>query len=773
MNIDSGNQCAIAADILRTMIVSSVDGVTLINSSGYILDVNDSYCLLVGYTREELLKMHMSEIDVIDNADDVARRSEEIMLKGFLRFEAQHLRKNGSPIDVEVSATYTPLHDASFFSIIRDISQQKRTKKQLQESEDRYKSILESQAEFVDRSLPGGILTYVNPAFARFTGIEAEALLGKSFYPFIHENDREEAISKIESINRENPTVEIEWRIALLNGDIHWTHWSHTGIYDEQGTLIEYQSLGKDITEQRVAENALRESELKYRLLFECAGDSISVMDLQGKLLTVNPIACKMLGYTNDELLALSADKIDTRPAEMAANIGKLLDQGYYSGEIELVRKDGSTVTVSVDARTIVWDGQDAIMSVCRDITDRKHAEYERLNLEKQLLHVQKLESLGVMAGGIAHDFNNLLQSILGNMELAVMTLDPDSESKKYLTYASNSAKRAEHLTHLMLTYAGNGFISKKNLQLNDQIRENVELLRSAATTSVSIELSLSEDLPEIKANEAQIQQVVMNLITNGAESIAKQQGYVRITTGEKNCDQNYFSSSLLDLKQEPGSYVYLDVKDNGCGMSAETIKCLFDPFFTTKFTGRGLGMSAVMGIMKSHKGAMFVHSEQGKGTTFRVLFPISTTPTTIEPVAVASDAKHTSQDDVFSGTALVVDDEKPVLRTCAKMVQLIGYKVITACDGLDAVAKYREHQNEIELVIMDLTMPNMDGLAAMAEIYSIRPNTKVIISSGFNGADLNERITGKAPSGFIRKPYRLSVLEAELRRVKQIATHP
>jgi CheY-like chemotaxis protein len=332
-----------------------------------------------------------------------------------------------------------------------------------------------------------------------------------------------------------------------------------------------------------------------------------------------------------------------------------------------------------------------------------------------------------------------------------------------------NSAKRAAHLTNLMLTYAGKGLITKKNLNLNDHIKEHILLLRSAASTSVPIQLSLSADLPEINADEAQIQQVVMNLITNAAESIDKPEGNISIITGIKNCVQKYLSDSLVDVKLEPGSYVYLEVKDNGCGMSQETLKRLFDPFFTTKFTGRGLGMSAVMGILKSHKGALLVESEPGKGTTFRVLFPISTTPAPAndkDPVE-SSDENCTSQEKVLSGAVLVVDDEKSVLRICTKMVQLIGFNVITASDGLDAVAKYRKHQDEIELVLMDLTMPNMDGLTAMAEIYSIRPDIKVILSSGYNKEELSERITGKAPSGFIRKPYSLNDLEAELQRAR------
>lgn len=252
-----------------------------------------------------------------------------------------------------------------------------------------------------------------------------------------------------------------------------------------------------------------------------------------------------------------------------------------------------------------------------------------RLKYERQMLHAQKLESLGIMAGGIAHDFNNLLQSVLGNLELALMKLAPDSAPQKNIANAMSSAKRAANLTSLMLTYVGRGIVAKKQLNLNTLVRENVEMLITADSTAVSTELRFYPELPYIMADEAHIQQVVMNLILNASESIEKQPGFIKIATGIQNCDQACLANSLLDEKPEPGRYVFLEISDNGCGMGDETIKRLFDPFFTTKFTGRGLGMSAVMGIMRTHGGALFVESRLGEGTTFRALFPV---PVSVRP---------------------------------------------------------------------------------------------------------------------------------------------
>ena len=392
----------------------------------------------------------------------------------------------------------------------------------------------------------------------------------------------------------------------------------------------------------------------------------------------------------------------------------------------------------------------------------------ERLDYERQMLQTQKLESLGVMAGGIAHDYNNLLQSILGNIELATMKLGPDSESRKFIDNAMNSGKHAAHLTSLLLTYVGKGFVAKKELDLNELVRDNSEMLKTAASKGVFMELRLSEELPHIVGDEAHIQQVVMNLIINAAESIEGERGVVRLTTGIQICDQSSMAASLVDKKPEPGSFVYLEVSDNGCGMNEETLKRLFDPFFTTKFAGRGLGMSAVIGIVKLHCGVLFVESEPGKGTSIKVLFPFteSVLPDMDQEAVYPLQEKSASPESPLTGLALVVDDEKSVLKICSKMVALCGFKVITACDGADAVAKFRENADEIAVVLMDLTMPNMDGITAMDEIFNIRPDVKVILASGFTEEELGERITSQAPSGFIRKPYSIKVLEAELRKV-------
>jgi len=458
---------------------------------------------------------------------------------------------------------------------------------------------------------------------------------------------------------------------------------------------------------------------------------------------------------------------------------------------INILQRGDFTSRINIDYVDEAGRAAVAINNLADELLRRNEENHllqeERLKLERQLLTSQKLESLGIMAGGIAHDFNNLLQSILGNIELAAMKMEPGTTQKKFIDNAIKSGKRAAHLTDLMLAYTGKRYTVRKKLDLNELVSENAEILRTAATTSVSMKLQLSPNLPLIEADEANVQQVVMNLITNAAESIVELPGIVKLTTGLQRYDQFDLAASLLEVKPPSGEFVFLEVSDNGCGMSAETLARIFDPFFTTKFTGRGLGMSAVIGIIKAHNGALFVESEPGRGTSFRALFPIMESApaaanlpypdpdpltqlsTSLPPEAEEIKSGHeksSSSEKPLSGTVLIADDEKSVLKICTKMVGLCGFTTFTASDGVEAVSVFREHADKISVVLLDLTMPNMDGVTAMEEIYKIRPDTSVIIASGFTREELSGRIIGQSACGFIRKPYNLKTLETELRRV-------
>jgi signal transduction histidine kinase len=392
-------------------------------------------------------------------------------------------------------------------------------------------------------------------------------------------------------------------------------------------------------------------------------------------------------------------------------------------------------------------------------INARKQAEEERLNLEKQLLHAQKLESLGVLAGGIAHDFNNILTAILGNADLALMRINRESPAVDNLHKIEQAAARAADLAKQMLAYSGKGKFVIEHIDLNCLLEEMLSMIEVSISKKAALRLNLTRPLATVEADATQIHQVVMNLVINASEALGNNNGSITITTNHMECDQSYLDSIWPSENLPEGQYVVLDIADNGCGMNKETLGKIFDPFFTTKFTGRGLGMAAVFGIIKGHKGAIKVYSEPGKGSIFKILFPASRSK-------VADSVNKVDIDSwKGSGTVLLVDDEEFILSVGSEMLQELGFGVVTAKDGQEALNIFN-NRADIDLVILDLTMPQLDGEQTFNCLCTINPSVKVIISSGYNEVEVTQRFVGKCLAGFVQKPYKLSVLKEAIRRI-------
>jgi two-component system cell cycle sensor histidine kinase/response regulator CckA len=494
--------------------------------------------------------------------------------------------------------------------------------------------------------------------------------------------------------------------------------------------------------------------------IVESSDDAIISKDLEGIILTWNSGAERIYGYTADEMrgrpmtLLLPPDRPDE---EML-----ILDQIKRGDRVDhsetvRVRKDGRRIDVSLSISPI--RDQDGIVRgvshVARDISERKA-------LESQLLQTQKLESLGVLAGGVAHDFNNLLTGILGNASLVADSLLPSNPNRRILEECVNAAERAAHLTRQLLAYAGKGKFVIEAVNLSSLVKEISSLVQTSIPRKVQVRLELQEDLPAIEADTGQLQQVIMNLVINAAEAIVDDVGLVVVTTAEQEVNERYSATVWGNAELRPGRYVTLEVHDSGCGMDEATLQRIFDPFFTTKFTGRGLGLAAVSGIMRGHKGAMKVYSVPGKGTTFKLLFPAT-------GVVMTSPSRTTLASDAHgSGTILVVDDEEIVRDTARNTLERYGYRILIAKDGREAIELFREVPDEIALVMLDLTMPYMNGEEVLRELQAIRPPVRVLLSSGFNEVEAVRRFTGKGLAGFIQKPYTSMALAEKIKRVLQ-----
>ncbi|HQQ16360.1 MAG TPA: response regulator, partial [Deltaproteobacteria bacterium] len=405
---------------------------------------------------------------------------------------------------------------------------------------------------------------------------------------------------------------------------------------------------------------------------------------------------------------------------------------------------------------------------VLLDVTARIKAEKERIEIEKRFLHAQRLESLGLMAGGVAHDFNNLLTAILGNLDLALAEPFPGSSLDSFIKKARSAAHRAADLTNQLLAYSGKGKFDNRVFDLSALVEEMTGLLEVSIPKNVRLSLSMDRSLPLITADPGQIQQIIMNLIVNASESMDGKPGTVFIATGKVYCDEQELQKSRLEEKPSAGDFIFLEVRDSGCGMDEQTRERLFDPFFSTKFTGRGLGMAAVLGIVRGHRGAIMVESEPGTGTMVRVLLPAGADfrKASASGGATATAEQVIVRKSISSETILVVDDEEIVLDLCRTMLAHLGYRVLTAKNGEEALERIHEHGEEIACVILDLTMPGMNGIDAFQAIKRMRGGIRVIMSSGFSEQEVSHLFGGASPEGFLKKPYELKSLRSEIERV-------
>ena len=383
--------------------------------------------------------------------------------------------------------------------------------------------------------------------------------------------------------------------------------------------------------------------------------------------------------------------------------------------------------------------------------------------------HAQKLESLGLLAGGIAHDFNNILMAILGSADLALDELSPMSPARDNLQTIVKASKRAAELAKQMLAYSGKGRFVVEPIDAGGLIEEISHLLEVSISKKSVLKHNLAQNLPTFDGDVTQIRQIIMNLITNASEAIGDKSGVIALSTGAMDCDRAYLDDinevvrAGLDPPSE-GVYTYIEVADTGCGMDAETIEKVFDPFFTTKFTGRGLGMSAVLGIVRGHKGVLKITSEVGKGTTFKVLFPANELLDNDFAVRRKSEAEGGKW--CGSGTVLIADDEETVCTVGKQMLERLGFSVLTAPDGREALKVFREHADEFVCVLLDLTMPHMDGEEAFRAMRRLHPGVRVILCSGYNERDATQRFAGKGLAGFIQKPYNMTTLREKLTEV-------
>jgi PAS domain S-box-containing protein len=587
----------------------------------------------------------------------------------------------------------------------------------------------------------------------------------------IHEDDRQHYRDAVEPALKAGEGYRVEFRIKTQDGSTRYLQALGEAECDRYGQPVRIFGTTQDLTDRRRSEERIEESERTWRTLMQSIQAGVAVHSADTTLITCNSRLCEFFGLSEEQMLGKDAGfhwnllredgtamPLDQYPVKQVLKTQKPVRSmiiGIESG----YRPDITWLLVNADP---VFDAEgklDKIIVTSADITDRREADEHRRDLEVQIQHAQKLESLGVLAGGIAHDFNNLLVGVLGNADLALTELSPVSPARQSVKEIEVAARRAAELCRQMLAYSGKGRFVVEPVQLSEIVEEMGHMLEVAISKKVVLKYNFAENLPAVNVDVTQIRQVVMNLITNASEAIGERSGMISLTTGALECDEEYLRETFIVDDIPPGLYVTLEVADTGCGMDEETRSKLFDPFYTTKFTGRGLGLAAVLGIVRGHGGAIKVYSEPERGSTFKILLPACG-----EEAAPRIDVNGETGHWKGKGTILLADDEETIRAVGRRMLELLGFNVITAFDGHNAVELYREHRDNISAVILDLTMPRLDGEETYRALRQEGIKVPVILSSGYNEQEVTERFLGKGTAGFIQKPYHVEEMKTVLR---------
>lgn len=730
----------------RTLAKHAPVGIFQLDRRGSCVFVNEHWSTRSGMTPEQSLEDGWLRAVHPDDRDHVVRvRSEAISHGQPYAFSYRIQPPNGKLSWVETLAV--PIRDnagalTGYIGTTVDVTEHKLWENELKRANKQVRDVLESITEMFIAVDHEWRFTYVNRRAAEMLGKALDAqrnwiisaeILGKNIWELLPKLVATEFQDEFERVMGQRVPAHFEF-LAPRGG------WLDVHAYPSNDGLSAYIL---DISQRKKNEEELS----RLAAIVDASEDAILSLALDGTVLTWNRGAERIYGYPAQEVIGHNISVVSL-PDVMDGTEERLESvrrgESFRNFQARGKRKDGRQIWISIAASPI-RDRRGEVVSISstsRDITEIKA-------LEEQLRQAAKLESLGVLAGGVAHDFNNLLVVILGNASLVKSLVPPSSPARAMLDDVIKASERAAVLTRQLLAYAGKGKFVIQPIDISDLVRDMAKLVQASVPKTVTIRLGLVPDLPSVIADVAQLQQLIMNLMINAAEAIGDKAGLVTVSTGEQEIvDGESRGNTVGTDPVRPGRYVFFEVEDDGVGMDEATIARIFDPFFTTKFTGRGLGLSAALGIVRGHKGFMQVASSPGRGSTFKVLLPA-----TQEKIGrqLVSEEKA---DLTGSGVILVVEDEELVRRTAATTLAHLGYTILEAANGQEAVEVFQRNSGRIALVILDLSMPVMNGEESLKRLKSIKPDVPVLLSSGFSETEAARRFQSTGPAIFLQKPY-------------------
>jgi PAS domain S-box-containing protein len=740
-------------ELFRTDFDRAPVGRCLVSMEGRFFKVNKTWCNMLGYSESELLSKTFREVT---HPDDLEQGNEWVrkLIAGsatHMDLEKRYLHKSGYVVWGVVRAIL--LHNDSgsplFFSTyIQDITE----RKQAEEKITMLSSVVEQSTEGMAIADLEGNLIFINKAWCEMHGYKSpEELLGKSLAISHNQEQLENEVKPFNKKVMELGAYSGEVGHITKDGKAFPTLMTTTLLKDKQGKPYALAGIARDINERKKAEEALHTSEEKYRLLFENASDAIFVAQDE-KIIFPNPQLSRLLGYSYEELNGTLFRKfIYPGDADMVVERHRQRLKGDYVPSIYSFRaltKSGEILWVEVSKVLITWEGRPATLSFLRDITQQK-------KMEEQLHHAQKMEAIGTLAGGVAHDFNNLLMGILGYTSLMLMKTEKTHPFYEKLKIIEKQVESGAQLTKQLLGFARGGKYEVKPVNVNDLIIKTADIF-GRTKKEITIHKKLEEDLHTIEADTGQIEQVLFNLYVNAWQAMPSG-GSLYLETQNVKLDEQ----QCRTYNAKPGPYVKITVTDTGIGMDARTKKRIFEPFFTTKDVGKGtgLGLASAYGIISNHGGIINVYSEKGHGTTFTLYLPASG--------AKSAEAKP-AEGSLLTGheTILIVDDEPTNIEAVKELLEALGYKILTAQSGKKAIEIYKKHLGKIQLVILDMIMPEMNGKETLVKLMEIDKNVRILLSSGYSINSEAKTILELGCRGFIQKPFRIEELSRKIRDV-------
>ena len=792
----------------RQLLDSSPDAISVYDAQGRITYLNPAFAQTFGWTLEELAG---KGIDFVPPHEmERTREAVQRTLEGeTVLLESQRLTKDGRLLDIQLkTAIFTDPQGrlAGDIVIYRDITEQKKVEAELrrhrehlgelvqertaeliqanlqlqQEAEERQRvddALRESENKY--RLLADNmndvlwlldinrlIFTYISPSVERQRGYTPEEAMGYSLQETLTPESLELAVATVaeeltmDETNGVDPqrTITMELENLCRDGSTIWTEATCSILRDEAGAPVSVIGVSRDITERRLAREQIRKSEERYRMILEASPDAMVLYDIEGHVLYINPAFRRAFGWTMEELFGRRIDYVPEEEWPRTREMLELIKKGEGFGGFETRRFTKTGEILDVSMSWSVWRDHEGApagsLVTVRDVTEHK-------KILAQLEQSRKMEAIGTLAGGIAHDFNNILQAISGNVQLILMKLDLDDDSRNSLSGIDNHIHRAVGMVQHLLTLSRKRIVRLEPVILNQEISQVCRLLERIIPKMIALEQNLAPDLLPVGPDPGQLEQIILNLAGNAIDAMPDG-GRLFFETENVQLDE-HFCRTHAEL--QPGPYVLLKVADTGSGMDQQTVSHIFEPFFTTKpvGSGTGLGLSTAYGIVKNHQGLITCYSDLGRGTVFNIYLPVLTD---VPPGELVEPQEFQAKSWVGRETVLVVDDEEAILRVGRELLGMNGFKVLSAGSGEEAVSLYEKQGAEIDLVILDLGMPGMGGRRCLETLIGMNPEVRVIVSSGYATGTLLKELESLGASGFIGKPYRLNDMLEKVREV-------